>query len=105
MHQEMQTGIPRADALRNLAQRTGVDDVYALVAMLIQTDKLGTSVAQALRAHAESMRTRRRQRAEKLAPQGEHQAGLPARVPGPAGVARDHPRPAAIQLVEALVAE
>jgi tight adherence protein C len=67
VNSEMQTGISRTDALRNLAERTGVEDVYALVAMLIQTDKLGTSVAQSLRAHAESMRTRRRQRAEQQA--------------------------------------
>jgi len=67
VNREMQTGISRTDALRHLAQRTGVEDLYALVAMLIQTDKLGTSVAQALRTHAESMRTRRRQRAEQLA--------------------------------------
>jgi len=67
VNREMQTGISRTDALRNLAQRTGVEDIYSLVAMLIQTDRLGTSVAQALRAHAESMRTRRRQRAEQLA--------------------------------------
>lgn len=67
VNSEMQTGVSRIDALRNLAERTGVEDVYALVAMLIQTDKLGTSVAQSLRAHAESMRTRRRQRAEQLA--------------------------------------
>ena len=67
VNQEMQTGISRSDALRNLAERTGVEDIYALVAMLIQTDRLGTSVAQSLRAHAESMRTRRRQRAEQLA--------------------------------------
>ena len=67
VNQEMQTGIARIDALRNLAERTGVDDIYSLVAMLIQTDRLGTSVAQSLRAHAESMRTRRRQRAEQMA--------------------------------------
>ena len=67
VNQEMQTGISRTDALRNLAERTGVDDVYSLVAMLIQTDRLGTSIAQSLRAHAESMRTRRRQRAEQQA--------------------------------------
>lgn len=67
VNQEMQTGVARTDALRNLAERTGVDDVYSLVAMLIQTDRLGTSVAQSLRAHAESMRTRRRQRAEQMA--------------------------------------
>jgi tight adherence protein C len=67
VNQEMQTGVARTDALRNLAERTGVEDVYSLVAMLIQTDRLGTSVAQSLRAHAESMRTRRRQRAEQMA--------------------------------------
>ena len=65
--QEMQTGVSRTDALRNLAERSGVEEVYSLVAMLSQTDKLGTSVAQSLRAHAESMRTRRRQRAEQMA--------------------------------------
>jgi tight adherence protein C len=67
VNQEMQTGVARTDALRNLAERTGVEDVYSLVAMLIQTDRLGTSIAQSLRAHAESMRTRRRQRAEQMA--------------------------------------
>src|SRR5262249_48719057 len=67
VNQEMQTGVSRTDALRNLAERTGVEDIYSLVAMLIQTDRLGTSVAQSLRAHAESMRTRRRQRAEQQA--------------------------------------
>jgi tight adherence protein C len=67
VNQEMQTGMSRTDALRNLAERTGVEEVYSLVAMLIQTDRLGTSVAQALRSHAESMRTKRRQRAEQLA--------------------------------------
>jgi len=67
VHQQMQTGVSRADSLRNLAVRTDADDVYALVAMLIQTDRLGTSVATALRAHAEGMRVKRRQRAEQLA--------------------------------------
>ena len=67
VHQQMQTGVSRTDSLRNLAQRTGVEDLYALVAMLIQTDRLGTSVASALRAHADGMRVKRRQRAEKMA--------------------------------------
>jgi len=67
VNQEMQTGLSRTDALRNLAERTGVEEIYSLVAMLIQTDRLGTSVAQALRSHADSMRTKRRQRAEELA--------------------------------------
>ena len=65
--QETQTGTSRIDALRNLAARTGVQDVYSLVALLIQTDTLGTSVALALRVHADSMRIKRRQRAEQMA--------------------------------------
>lgn len=77
VNREMQTGVSRTDALRNLAQRTGVEDVYSLVAMLIQTDRLGTSIAQALRAHAESMRTRRRQRAEQLARQATIKLAFP----------------------------
>jgi tight adherence protein C len=66
-NQEIRTGLSRSDALRRFARRTGVEDVYALTAMLIQADKLGTSIAQSLRAHAESMRTKRRQRAEQSA--------------------------------------
>jgi len=64
---EMRAGKPRIEAFRGLAERTHVDDVRALVAMLIQTDKFGTSVAQALRTHAEVCRTKRRQRAEERA--------------------------------------
>ena len=64
---EMRAGKPRLEAFRGLADRTHVDDVRALVAMLIQTDKFGTSVAQALRTHAEVCRTKRRQRAEERA--------------------------------------
>jgi len=64
---ELRAGKGRAEALRNLAERTGVDDVSSLVAMLVQTDKFGTSVAQALRVHSDTMRTKRRQRAEEAA--------------------------------------
>ncbi len=64
---EMRAGKPRAEALRNLADRTGVDDLSSLVTMLIQTDKFGTSVAQSLRVHSETLRTKRRQRAEEAA--------------------------------------
>jgi len=67
VNHEMRAGISRTQALRNLALRTGVDDVRALVAVLIQSDRFGTSVAQALRIHAQSLRTRRRQRAEEAA--------------------------------------
>jgi tight adherence protein C len=64
---EMRAGKPRAEALRNLVERTGVDDVRALVATLVQTDRFGTSVSQALRVHSDSLRTERRQRAEEQA--------------------------------------
>jgi tight adherence protein C len=64
---ELRAGKPRAEALRNLADRTGVDDLGSLVTMLIQTDKFGTSVAQALRVYSETLRTKRRQRAEEAA--------------------------------------
>jgi tight adherence protein C len=64
---ELRAGKGRAEALRNLAERTGVDDVSSLVTMLVQTDKFGTSVAQSLRVHSETVRTKRRQRAEEAA--------------------------------------
>ena len=64
---ETRAGKPRMEAFRNLAQRTKVDEVRALVAMLVQTDRFGTSVSQALRALSHSMRTTRRQMAEEAA--------------------------------------
>jgi tight adherence protein C len=64
---ELRAGKARSEALHNLAERTGVDDLASLVAMLIQTDKFGTSVAQSLRVHSETLRTKRRQRAEEAA--------------------------------------
>ena len=64
---ELRAGKARSEALRNLADRTGVDDLSALVTMLIQTDKFGTSVAQSLRVYSDSLRTKRRQRAEEAA--------------------------------------
>jgi len=67
MNLELRAGKPRVDAFRNLAGRTGVDDVKALSAVLVQTDRFGTSVAQALRTHSDSLRTERRQRAEEQA--------------------------------------
>lgn len=64
---EMRAGTPREEALKNLADRTGIPDIRSLVSMLIQTDRFGTSVADALRVHSETMRTKRRQRAEEAA--------------------------------------
>jgi tight adherence protein C len=64
---EIRVGRERDEALRNLAERTGVDDLRSLVAMLIQTDKFGTSIAKGLRTFSDSLRTKRRQRAEQAA--------------------------------------
>jgi len=64
---EMRAGKPRRDALRNLAARTGLEDIQSLATLLIQTDKFGTSVAQALRIQSDSMRSKRTQRVEELA--------------------------------------
>jgi tight adherence protein C len=64
---ETRAGKPRVEGLKNLAARTGVDDIRALVGTLIQTDRFGTSIAQALRVHSDSLRTERRQRAEEQA--------------------------------------
>ncbi len=104
-NQEIRTGLGRAEALRRLARRSGVDDIYSLTAMLIQADKLGTSIAQSLRAHAESMRTKRRQRAEQAA----RKAGIKLAFPL---VFLIFPAllivilgPAAIQLMQALAAQ
>jgi tight adherence protein C len=65
-NREIRAGRARDEALRNLGARTGVDDLKSLVAMLVQTDRFGTSIADSLRVFADSMRTKRRQRAEEL---------------------------------------
>lgn len=64
---EQRAGKPRSEALRNFAERTDVDSVRALAAMLIQTDHFGTSVADSLRVHSDSLRTQRRQEVEEQA--------------------------------------
>src|SRR5215217_5758263 len=64
---EIRVGRDRDEALRNLAERTGVDDLRSLVAMLIQADRFGTSIARAVRVFSDSLRTKRRQRAEQAA--------------------------------------
>jgi tight adherence protein C len=64
---EIRAGKPRLEAFRNFAERTQLDDAKALVGMLVQTDRFGTSVAEALRVLADEMRTKRRQRAEEKA--------------------------------------
>lgn len=64
---ELRAGLSREKALRNLALRTDVDDVDMLVSMLVQADRFGTSVAESLRVQADTLRTKRRQRAEECA--------------------------------------
>jgi len=64
---EMRLGKTRTDALRELGRRTGLEDLKALVTMLIQTERFGTSIAQSLRVFSDDLRTKRRQRAEEMA--------------------------------------
>ncbi len=64
---EIRAGKPREEALKNMGERTGLSDIRALITMLIQTDRFGTSVADALRVHADTLRTVRMQRAEEKA--------------------------------------
>ena len=66
---QLQMGRPRREVLHDLGVRTGVDDVRSLVAILIQADKFGSSIAQALRVQSDSMRTKRKQMAEEKAQQ------------------------------------
>jgi tight adherence protein C len=74
---EIRVGRSREEALRNLAERTGVDDIRSFVALLIQADRYGSSIAKAVRIFADSLRTKRRQRAE----QASQKAALKLIVP------------------------
>ena len=64
---ELRAGATRENALRNLAARTGVDDIKALVAMLIQSERFGTSVTDSLKVHADGLRSKRKLRAQETA--------------------------------------
>jgi tight adherence protein C len=66
-HVETQMGVPRAEALRSVANRTGSAELKSLTAMLIQAEKLGTSIGRALRVHAESLRLKRQYAAQEMA--------------------------------------
>lgn len=74
---ELNAGITRTEAFHNLGVRAGVDELKALCALIIQTDKLGTSIADTLRIYAEDVRTKRRQRAELLASQASIKMTFP----------------------------
>ncbi|MDI6854821.1 MAG: type II secretion system F family protein [Deltaproteobacteria bacterium] len=64
---ELRAGIPRDTALKNFGERTGVQSVKSLVALMIQSEKMGTSIANALRTHASFVRVQRAQKAEEIA--------------------------------------
>lgn len=64
---EVMVGVPRGEALKNLYERTGLEDIKAFVGMMLQTEKFGTSVSQSLKVFSDSMRTKRRQIAEEAA--------------------------------------
>jgi len=64
---EIRAGTPRGEALANFGERSELEDVRALVNMLAQADRFGTSIAQSLRVHVDSLRTKRRQAAEEAA--------------------------------------
>ena len=74
---EIRVGRERSEALRNLADRTGVEDLNSLVGMLIQADRFGTSIARAVRIYSDSLRTKRRQRAEQAAQKAAFKLLLP----------------------------
>jgi tight adherence protein C len=67
VHLEQRAGCPRAEAWKHVGERTGVDTIRSLASILVQADRFGTSIGKTLRAHAETLRTRRRQDAEEQA--------------------------------------
>jgi tight adherence protein C len=67
LNKELNAGISRIEAFQNMGQRSGVDEMRSLCAMIVQADKMGTSVSTTLRVYADDLRTKRRQRAEELA--------------------------------------
>lgn len=70
-------GVPRQEAFRNFSARNNVDEVKSFAALLIQTDKLGTSISQSLRVYSDTVRTKRRQRVEKLSAQASVKMIIP----------------------------
>src|SRR5205807_7143940 len=100
---QLQMGRARNDVLHDLGARTGVDDQKALAAILIQADKFGSSVAQALRVQSDSMRTRRRQMAEEKAAKTSVQMIFPLVLFIFPGIFVVLVGPAAIQIMEKML--
>lgn len=76
-HMETRVGLSRPESLRNLGQRTGAAELQSLAAMLIQADRFGTSIAQAMRVHADSLRIKRQQQAEEKAAKASVKMSFP----------------------------
>lgn len=76
-HMETRVGLSRAEALRNLGHRTGSPALQSLVAMLVQADRFGTSIASALRVHADSLRSSRQHAAEEMAAKASVKMSFP----------------------------
>jgi tight adherence protein C len=76
-HMEVRVGLTRMDALRNLGIRTGCQALQSLASMLVQAERFGTSVAGALRIHAESLRITRQQKAEEMAAKASVKMSFP----------------------------
>ena len=76
-HMETRVGLARSEALRNLGQRTGCSAIQSLVSMLVQADRFGTSIAQALRVHAETLRLNRQFAAEEMAAKASVKISFP----------------------------
>lgn len=102
---QLQMGKPRREVLHEMGVRTGVDDMKALVAILIQADKFGTSIGQALRVHSDTMRVKRRQLAEEKAQQTAVKMIFPLVLFIFPGIFVELVGPAAIQLMENLLVE
>lgn len=76
-HMETRVGLSRGEALKNMASRTGCTAIQSLVAMLVQADRFGTSIAQALRVHAETLRANRQFAAEEQAAKASVKISFP----------------------------
>ena len=74
---EVLSGIPRSDAFRNLLKRNSSEELRSFVSLLIQSDKFGTSIAQSLRVYSETVRVKRRQKAEELASKAGVKMSIP----------------------------
>ncbi|HVT91131.1 MAG TPA: type II secretion system F family protein [Tepidisphaeraceae bacterium] len=76
-HMETRVGLSRAEALKNLGSRTGNAGMQSLTAMLVQAERFGTSIANALRIHADSLRTKRQLAAEEMAAKASVKMSFP----------------------------